>query len=92
MCGVRKAFNIGLPSQTEVLHGIDLTLAPGEFCAVMGPSGSGKSTLLNIVGLLDRPTSGSLRICGEDTLGLDDRHTGARCGAGELDSDSTTVP
>ena len=73
MCGVRKAFNIGLPSQTEVLHGIDLTLAPGEFCAVMGPSGSGKSTLLNIVGLLDRPTSGSLRICGEDTLGLDDR-------------------
>ena len=56
-----------------MLHGIDLTLEPGEFCAVMGPSGSGKSTLLNIVGLLDRPTSGSLRICGEDTLGLDDR-------------------
>jgi lipoprotein-releasing system ATP-binding protein len=73
MRGVRKAFNIGLPSETEVLHGSDLTLEPGEFCAVMGPSGSGKSTLLNIVGLLDKPTSGSLRICGEDTLGLDDR-------------------
>jgi lipoprotein-releasing system ATP-binding protein len=73
MRGVRKAFNIGLPSQTEVLHGIDLSLEAGEFCAVMGPSGSGKSTLLNIVGLLDRPTAGSLRICGEDTQGLDDR-------------------
>jgi len=73
MRGIRKAFNIGLPAETEVLHGIDLTLMPGEFCAVMGPSGSGKSTLLNIVGLLDRPTSGSLRICGEDTEGLDDR-------------------
>ena len=73
MAGVRKAYNIGLPSETEVLHGIDLTLERGEFCAVMGPSGSGKSTLLNIVGLLDRPTAGALRICGEDTVGLDDR-------------------
>jgi lipoprotein-releasing system ATP-binding protein len=73
MKGVRKAYNIGLPSETEVLHGIDLTLERGEFCAVMGPSGSGKSTLLNIVGLLDRPTAGALRICGEETVGLDDR-------------------
>ena len=73
MAGVRKVFNIGLPSETEVLHGIDLTLEAAEFCAVMGPSGSGKSTLLNIVGLLDRPTAGALRICGEDTVGLDDR-------------------
>ena len=65
MHGVREAFNLGQPNETEVLHGIDLTLERGEFCAVMGPSGSGKSTLLNIVGLLDRPTSGSLRICDE---------------------------
>lgn len=70
---VRKAFNLGLPNETQVLHGIDLTLARGEFCAVMGPSGSGKSTLLNIVGLLDRPTSGSLRIGGEETRLLDER-------------------
>ena len=70
---VHKAFNLGLPNETQVLHGIDLTLARGEFCAVMGPSGSGKSTLLNIVGLLDRPTSGSLRICGEETRLLDER-------------------
>jgi len=37
MTGVRKAFNIGKPAETEVLHGIDLTLEHGEFCAVMGP-------------------------------------------------------
>jgi lipoprotein-releasing system ATP-binding protein len=73
MHAVRKAFNVGLPIETEVLHGIDLTLNRGEFCAVMGPSGSGKSTLLNIVGLLDRPTSGSLSICGEETTVLDDQ-------------------
>ena len=71
--GVRKSFNVGLPNQTEILHGIDLTLQRGEFCAVMGPSGSGKSTLLNIVGLLDRPTAGTLSVCGEETTALDDR-------------------
>jgi len=72
LVGVRKAFNVGTPIETEVLHGIDLTLQPGEFCAVMGPSGSGKSTLLNLVGLLDRPTAGRLLIQGEDTATLDD--------------------
>ena len=69
---VRKSFNVGTPVETEVLHGIDLELRRGEFCAVMGPSGSGKSTLLNIVGLLDRPTSGTLSVCGEATTRLDD--------------------
>jgi lipoprotein-releasing system ATP-binding protein len=71
--GVRKAFNVGTPIETEVLHGIDLALMKGEFCAVMGPSGSGKSTLLNIVGLLDRPTGGTLTVFGEETTALDDR-------------------
>ncbi|MDY7539560.1 ABC transporter ATP-binding protein [Undibacterium sp. RTI2.1] len=71
--GVRKTFNIGTPIATEVLHGIDLTLHQGEFCAVMGPSGSGKSTLLNIVGLLDRPSAGTIAICGEETTALDDK-------------------
>ncbi|MBK7422274.1 MAG: ABC transporter ATP-binding protein [Propionivibrio sp.] len=70
--GVRKAFNVGTPIETEVLHGIDLSLQKGEFCAVMGPSGSGKSTLLNIVGLLDRPTAGTLTVFGEETTTLDD--------------------
>ena len=70
--GIRKSFNVGAPNETEVLHGVDLALGKGEFCAVMGPSGSGKSTLLNIVGLLDRPSAGSLAICGEETTGLDE--------------------
>ena len=71
--GVRKAYNAGTPIETEVLHGIDLDLMQGEFCAVMGPSGSGKSTLLNIIGLLDRPSSGTVTVCGEHTGELDDR-------------------
>jgi len=71
--GVRKSFNVGLPTEVEVLHGIDLRLMPGEFVAVMGPSGSGKSTLLNIVGLLDRPTQGRLQIAGQETTTLDDQ-------------------
>ncbi|WP_343626865.1 ABC transporter ATP-binding protein [Roseateles puraquae] len=70
--GVRKAFNLGQPSEVEVLHGIDLHLRAGEFCAVIGPSGSGKSTLLNIIGLLDRPTAGQLAVCGQETTALDD--------------------
>lgn len=70
---VRKAFNVGTGIETEVLHGIDLTLHRGDFCAVMGPSGSGKSTLLNIIGLLDRPTSGWLQMAGEETTRLSDQ-------------------
>ncbi len=69
---VCKAYNVGQPTETEVLHGIDLELDHGEFLALIGPSGSGKSTLLNIVGLLDRPTSGRLLIKGHDTAALDD--------------------
>ena len=71
--GVRKAFNVGTGIETEVLHGIDLTLHRGDFCAVMGPSGSGKSTLLNIIGLLDRPTSGLLQMADEETTLLADQ-------------------
>ncbi len=70
--GVRKAYNVGTEIESEVLHGIDLTVRHGEFCAVVGPSGSGKSTLLNIVGLLDRPTSGTVQVCGDQTTLLDD--------------------
>lgn len=69
---VRKSFGIGTDVETEVLHGIDLLLKKGDFCALIGPSGSGKSTLLNIIGLLDRQTSGSVEIDGQDTAGLDD--------------------
>lgn len=69
---VCKAYNVGQSSETEVLHDIDLRLEHGEFLALIGPSGSGKSTLLNIVGLLDRPTSGRLIIKGQDTGVLGD--------------------
>lgn len=53
--------------ETPVLKGIDLSLERGEFAALVGPSGSGKSTLLSIMGLLDRPTTGSVMICGRET-------------------------
>ena len=69
---VCKAYNVGQPSETEVLHDIDLVIRMNEFLALIGPSGSGKSTLLNIVGLLDRPTSGRLLIKGQDTGTLGD--------------------
>jgi len=69
---VHKSFNVGEPTEVEVLHGIDLVLNAGEFVAVMGPSGSGKSTLLNLVGLLDRPTQGQLQITGMETTQLGD--------------------
>ena len=69
---VTKAYNVGTSTEVEVLHNIDLVLQRSEFVALIGPSGSGKSTLLNIIGLLDRPTSGHLFIEGQDTSSLDD--------------------
>lgn len=72
LTGIRKSFNVGRPAEVEILHGVDITLERGAFCALIGPSGSGKSTLLNIIGLLDRPSAGRLSIGGQDTRGLDD--------------------
>lgn len=57
----------------KALDGVDLTIDRGELIAVVGPSGSGKSTLLNIMGSLDRPTTGSVRIDGVDASRLTDR-------------------
>ncbi|MGB8931635.1 MAG: ATP-binding cassette domain-containing protein, partial [Anaeromyxobacteraceae bacterium] len=72
------------PVRTRVLHGVDLAVERGEFTAIMGPSGSGKSTLLNLIGLLDRPTAGTVTIAGQDTGALDDdglaRHRGRSIG------------
>ena len=56
---IRKSYYIGEPSELEILHGIDLFVQKGEFVSIVGQSGSGKSTLMNIIGALDRPTSGS---------------------------------
>jgi putative ABC transport system ATP-binding protein len=62
---IQKTYRIG-ESEYAVLKGIDLQIEDGEFIALMGPSGSGKSTLLNIVGCLDRPTSGRFLLLGQD--------------------------
>jgi lipoprotein-releasing system ATP-binding protein len=69
--GIRKSYADGV--STEVLHGIDLSIAEGELVALVGPSGSGKSTLLNLIGLLDRPTQGSIAIDAQAVEDLDDR-------------------
>jgi lipoprotein-releasing system ATP-binding protein len=68
--GVVKEF--GDEVITRVLHGIDLEIEAGEFTALVGPSGSGKSTLLNLLGLLDRPTEGTIELLGQDIASLDD--------------------
>jgi len=70
--GIRKSYGVGSKTETEVLHGIDLTINKGEFTALIGPSGSGKSTLLNLIGLLDQPTAGRLIITGVDSAKLQD--------------------
>jgi putative ABC transport system ATP-binding protein len=69
--GVTKSYGEG-DARVQVLHGIDLEVAPGEFVAIMGPSGSGKSTLLNLLGCLDRPTGGAYLLDGEDVATLSD--------------------
>lgn len=73
LTGVKKSYKPGKPGEVEVLHGIDLVLGRGEFVALIGPSGSGKSTLLNLIGLLDKPSSGRLFLTGIATESLDDR-------------------
>ncbi len=59
--------------QIPVLDGLSLKIDAGDFVALMGPSGSGKSTLLHVIGTLERPSSGVVRVGGIDAAGLDDR-------------------
>ena len=65
------------PGGVTAVRGISLTIAHGEMVAIVGPSGSGKSTMLNLIGTLDRPTSGTVRIDGFDVASLTDRRVSA---------------
>ena len=68
-----KKFYIGKPNELEILHGISLEVHEGEFVSVVGPSGSGKSTLMNMIGVLDRPTSGTYILDGIDVSAAKDK-------------------
>ncbi|WP_255195838.1 ABC transporter ATP-binding protein [Halorarius litoreus] len=70
--GLVKRYESG-EGYLEALKGVDIDIEPGEFIAIMGPSGSGKSTLLNVLGLLDEPTEGTVKLDGEDVTTLSDR-------------------
>jgi len=69
---LEKSYRLGR-TMVEALRGVSLTLHEGEFMVVMGPSGSGKTTLLNIIGTLDKPTSGQALIDGEDIARMSDK-------------------
>ncbi|MCB0128364.1 MAG: ATP-binding cassette domain-containing protein, partial [Caldilineaceae bacterium] len=61
-----KVYRMG-ETEVHALNGVSLTIAEGEYVAIIGTSGSGKSTLMNMIGLLDKPTAGSYRIRGTET-------------------------
>ena len=71
LSGICREYVVGAETVHALDH-VDLRINPGEYVSIMGPSGSGKSTLLNVLGLLDRPTSGIYRLQGEDVSNLDD--------------------
>jgi lipoprotein-releasing system ATP-binding protein len=73
--GVRRSFRQG-PIDLQVLQGVNLAVKPGERLAIIGASGSGKTTLLQILGGLDRPTAGMVRIAGSDIHALGERQRG----------------
>jgi putative ABC transport system ATP-binding protein len=69
--GICREYEVG-GETVHALDHVDVTIRPGDYVSIMGPSGSGKSTLLNVLGLLDRPTSGTYTLQGEDVSKLDD--------------------
>jgi len=69
---ITRVYHLG-ETEVRALDGVSARIADGEHVAIMGPSGSGKSTLLNLLGCLDRPTSGSYRLNGQEVASLDDQ-------------------
>jgi len=74
--GIRKSYQVG-PVTVEVLNGVSLEVRAGDLMSIMGPSGCGKSTLMNIIGLLDRPTSGAYVLNGREAASMDDDEVSA---------------
>jgi len=74
--GIHRVFVVG-EQEVHALRGVDLDIADGEYTSIMGPSGSGKSTLLNVLGCLDRPSSGAYRLDGRTVGQLDERELAA---------------
>jgi putative ABC transport system ATP-binding protein len=72
MRNIVKSFYLGTPNELEILHNISFTMREGEFIAIVGQSGSGKSTLMNLIGALDKPTSGTYILENEDISELTD--------------------
>jgi putative ABC transport system ATP-binding protein len=72
MSNIKKDYPLG-ETVVHALRGVDLTVEEGGFISIIGPSGSGKTTLLNIIGCIDTPTGGSVRIADEDITALDDK-------------------
>lgn len=70
--GVSRVYGNGVP--VHALRSVSLAIEAGEFVSIVGPSGSGKSTMLGLLGLLDLPTTGTVRVTGTDVATLDDRH------------------
>jgi putative ABC transport system ATP-binding protein len=73
---VERIFHVG-DEAVHALRGVDLHIEAGSYISIMGPSGSGKSTLLNVLGLLDRPSTGHYHLDGRDVTGLSDEETAA---------------
>ena len=88
--GLVKVYGEG-PTAVHALRGVDFTVQPGEFVAVMGPSGCGKSTLLHTLGALESPTAGTVAVGGRSYEGLDDKALTASAASTSASSSSSST-